>query len=104
MVAVVIIVVSIVFVVIVVIVVVGDSAPIASVPDGSAHGSVRSGAFSALALGTLSVGAVAFPDSSGIGMESTIFTGFFALSISGFFRNAELSVTPEATDSGRFRK
>ena len=76
------------------IVVVGDSA----------HVAFCSGAFSALALGTLSVGAVAFPDSFGIGMESTIFTGFFALSISGFFRNAELSVTPEATDSGRFRK
>ena len=76
------------------IVVVGDSA----------HVAFCSGAFSALARGTVSARTVAFPDSSGIGTESAFFRRFFTLLISGFFRNAELSVIREATDSGRFRK
>lgn len=65
------------------IVVVGESAL-----DGSALGVVCSGAFTTLARGTGSAGAVAIPDSSGIGIESAVSPVFFASSISGFFRNA----------------
>lgn len=100
------IVVAVVFAVIIVvgvvdmIVVVGVSAL-----DGSARCFGCVGVCSAVArLVSAMAAAVAFPDSSGIGIESAVFTGVFALVISGFFRNAESNANPEAVGSGRFRK